>query len=643
MADRSTAQPKRRASPPSARRGGTAASVGAGVAEVLARYEAVRDGAPFGRGHPLWETFGGLRDAVAALPAVAGRTHLHVAWSAGSGRRWARVPWVAVMDERETRSTRQGVYAAWLFREDLSGVCLALLQGAAEPRRQLGAAIARTTLRRRADDLRAFCRELPARGFRLDDLIDLRTDQAALARDAEAAVIAHKTYEAGHLPDDDVLAADLDALLGAYERYLRARRTRSIAPVDAGAGRTPSSASKEHRTHRPALPPWEPEAALRRLIEHVESRRFVFEPWQLAAYVAALRTKPFVILAGVSGTGKSRLPALVAEATGGEARLVPVRPDWTDSAEALGYTDLAGTFRPGAVLQAASDAADHPSRHYVCILDEMNLARPEHFFAEVLSRMEDRRPHPAGGWTSGPLLVGPAAREAWASVGLPPNLALVGTVNMDESAHGFSRKVLDRAFTLELSDVDLARWEAPDPSSSDSIAPPERERWPVRAWYPRAISLGGLRGLSAEERARVQEAVDALGEANRHLAPAGLQAGYRTRDEMALFALHARELVGCFVTRGGEGVDPLDLALHMKLLPRLAGGSGAVRRAVLGLLGWSHGAPLRGEAGARPLLDAWESAGRPGAVPGARHPRTAARLCLMWERMLAEGFTSFWA
>ena len=75
-----------------------------------------------------------------------------------------------------------------------------------------------------------------------------------------------------------------------------------------------------------------------------------------------------------------------------------------------------------------------------------------------------------------------------------------------------------------------------------------------------------------------------------------------------------------------------------------AGGSGPVRRAVLGLLGWAHaGRPFRADSDARPLLDAWDDAGRPGPLPGARFPRTAARLCMMWERMLAEGFTPFWA
>src|SRR6266511_2465180 len=73
------------------------------------------------------------------------------------------------------------------------------------------------------------------------------------------------------------------------------------------------------------------------LIDFIGGRGFIFEPWQIAAFVTAVRTKPFVILAGISGTGKSKLASLIAQGTGSELTLVPVRPDWTDSSDLLGY------------------------------------------------------------------------------------------------------------------------------------------------------------------------------------------------------------------------------------------------------------------------------------------------------------------
>lgn len=416
---------------------------------------------------------------------------------------------------------------------------------------------------------------------------------------------------------------DFDTLVASLDR-LRDERAEDVIAV-----------REEPGPYRPPPPDWDRADATERLIDAIEARGYVFEPWHAAAYVTALRTKPFVILAGVTGVGKSRLPVLVAEATGGEAHTIPIRPDWTDSADVLGYEDLQSRFRPGALLAIAREAADDPGREHVAVLDEMNLARPEHYLAEVLSRIEARRPT-AHGFATPPLLNPTATDSDWRTVAIPPNLALVGTVNMDESAHGFSRKVLDRAFTLELSAPDLGRWHEATP-------PAESDVWPVGAWQPRAITLGRLADLSDGERRTVERVVATLEEANGRLAPAGFGIGYRTRDEAALFVLHATETLDAFRTRSGEPVAPLDLALTMKLLPRIAGGSRSVRQALFALLGWAtDGTPLASEDDVRASLEAWERVGRPAALADARFPRTAARLMLMTDRLLADGFASFW-
>jgi hypothetical protein len=329
----------------------------------------------------------------------------------------------------------------------------------------------------------------------------------------------------------------------------------------------------------------------------------------------------------------------VAEATGGESLLIAVRPDWTDSSETLGYVDLQGRFRPGQLLQFARKAAGQSERHFVCIVDEMNLARVEHYFAEVLSRIEDRRPAQRGVFESDPLLgIDLGGDDAvWRTQNLTPNLAIVGTVNMDESAHGFSRKVLDRAFTIELSDVDLTAL------GSSALPNVSVASWAAASWYPRAIQLGGLGKLKGEEQEVVSKVVSTLVEINKFLTQAQLQVGYRTRDEIALFVLHAQECKSSFVTRLGSTVDPLDLALHMKILPRITGGSSAVRYTLLNLLGWAReGKPLDDDEKARDAIDGWQNAGCPEYLSDAIYPRTASRLCLMLNRLLNEGFTSFW-
>jgi len=386
---------------------------------------------------------------------------------------------------------------------------------------------------------------------------------------------------------------------------------------------------------------WDWTEAMQRLIAYLSANGFYFEPWQVAAYITALRTKPFVILAGISGTGKTKLPRLVAQACGIHSVVIPVRPDWTDSSDLLGYTDLQGKFRPGALLEFARQAAadlDHP---YVIVLDEMNLARVEHYLAEVLSRIEERR-ITAGRWLCDPLLASghhQLENEVWRQVALPPNLAIVGTVNMDESTHSFSRKVLDRAFTLEMSDVDLSVWG----TANSNMQPQE---WPVGVLAPRYTSLVQIPQEDAAAVQIVKTVNETLTILNQHLRLAQLQVGYRVRDEIALFMLNAKDVADFFRTKDDGVVAPLDLALSMKILPRIVGGSGAVRRTLAAILGWSEkGVQESGgftEEDADTLTAKWINSGRPGAMPDAAFPRSAARACLMWERLNDDGFTSYW-
>jgi hypothetical protein len=377
-------------------------------------------------------------------------------------------------------------------------------------------------------------------------------------------------------------------------------------------------------------------AAVQQLADAIAKRGFVFEPWQVAAFVTAVRTKPFVILAGVSGTGKSRLPCLVAEATRCTATVIPVRPDWTDSSDVLGYVDLQGSFCPGPLLEAARRATQEADRFHFCVIDEMNLARVEHYLAEVLSRIEGRSPAADGTQKTAPLLTLSLADAdtEWATTALPSNLAIVGTVNMDESAHGFSRKVLDRAFTLEFSDIDLRQW-------ADIAADPPIASWPLSAWRPGPPRLA--QHATGDARGNLDQVVDVLVQVNAILTQAQLQVGYRTRDEIASFVVNAADTRDSFVTRDGTKVAPLDLALVMKILPRIAGGSAPIRQVLIGLLGFAtDGEPLDDDPQAEDIASSWRAAGRPAAMAGARFPRTAARLCLMWERLATEGFTSFW-
>jgi hypothetical protein len=580
----------------------------------------------FGRDDALWKVFEELSTRL--QDHLSNYLTLKIKWSVGRGS-WAHVPWIACLDNRETDSSQDGVYPVYLFREDLSGVYLALNQGIASLKEKYGTPESRRILRKRAEQLRL---DLPAlerlkqAGFSLDNKIDLHSSPP-VKKNYEASIIAYKFYPRGEISDDAELLADLDQVLRVYDQYLEQQPFREI---EAPAVTVESD---------PPPQDFRIASAIHEVISYIEHRGFIYEPWQIAQYVTAVRTKPFVILAGITGVGKSKLPSLVAEATGGESNLVPVRPDWTDSAEVLGYTDLEGNFRPGSLLEIAYEATANSDQFFTCIIDEMNLARVEQYFPEVLSKIEDRRPQQNGGYRTKPL-IGRVPKEAdgeWGEVGISENLAIVGTVNMDESTHDFSRKVLDRAFTIELSEIDLARWKPNGPRIRTVPT------WPVTAWNPIKIRLSELIEPTGEQLSEINRAITALQDVNRLLAPAQLQVAYRTRDEIAFYLLHARQIADAFVDRDGNAVDPLDLALQMKILPRIIGRSNAIRRCLLDLLGWAHaGVPLESEEEANSIMESWEALGRPASLPGSKYPRLAARLCLMWQRFETDGCTSYW-
>ncbi|HEX5891065.1 MAG TPA: DUF3578 domain-containing protein, partial [Pyrinomonadaceae bacterium] len=249
---------------------------------------------PFGREPALWKAFQELSKHLKGY--ASNRLTLKTKWSVGKGA-WARVPWIALPDERETKSTRHGIYPVYLFREDLSGVYVALNQGIDLLKDEQGAPESRRILRERAEQLR---RNLPAlqtlksAGFSVDDNIDLHTS-GGLARNYKASIVGYKLYRRGEIPNDAELLNDLEQLLTAYDEYLK--RGPFLTP-QAPALKLVSDRSPQHV---------ELSAAVHDVISYIADRGFIYEPWQIAQYIAAAQTKPFLILAGMSGTGKSTM------------------------------------------------------------------------------------------------------------------------------------------------------------------------------------------------------------------------------------------------------------------------------------------------------------------------------------------------
>jgi AAA domain (dynein-related subfamily) len=178
--------------------------------------------------------------------------------------------------------------------------------------------------------------------------------------------------------------------------------------------------------------------------------RFRISDDVIRRYHLSMSTRGFVILAGSSGTGKTWLAQAYAEAAGARAKLVAVDPSWSSNEDLLGYlSPLDGFYHHTPFSEFVQDAArewdsatNHgtTAREFHVILDEMNLARVEHYFSRFLSAMELRA-------RQGSAMLDLAPGH---SVVLSPNLRFAGTVNVDETTYGFADKVYDRAQLIEL-------------------------------------------------------------------------------------------------------------------------------------------------------------------------------------------------
>jgi len=325
----------------------------------------------------------------------------------------------------------------------------------------------------------------------------------------------------------------------------------------------------------------------------VASRGFVFPDNVLRSFYASVRSKPFVILAGNSGTGKSRLVRLFAEAIGatvdnGRFTMISVRPDWNDSSELIGYFDLNGDFIPGKLIPPLLMAHREPTKPFFVCLDEMNLARVEHYFSDFLSIIESRRLG-GGSIVTDTILssaqlksmksegLGSAPEEALSHFrregkpfGLPDNLFVAGTVNMDETTQPFSRKVLDRAHTLEFNDIDLL--QGLDEESVEGVVPALSLD---QAFFRQEFTC--LKDLLLQHRNKAKEVAEFVERLNHDLRAGGFEVGYRVRDESISFAVYANQ--------AGLGDEEVKEAIVLqKILPRIQGSSPRVEKVLVALL-----------------------------------------------------------
>ena len=366
--------------------------------------------------------------------------------------------------------------------------------------------------------------------------------------------------------------------------------------------------------------------------KYIAGKGFTYDEGLIANFYLSLKSKPFVILAGTSGTGKTKLVKLFAEAIGataenGRYKLVPVRPDWSDSTDLFGHVDLNSRFHAGAILDFLKEAESHPDKPYFLCLDEMNLARVEYYLSDILSVIETREKTEDGRIVSAPLLSeenygGDAdAAEKYGTVRFPENLCLIGTVNMDETTFPFSKKVLDRANTIEFSQVDLV----PDFETFETNAQPVD---PGKLFLkPEYLQISHCKA----QREYVHTVCEELQELNGILMAANAHVGYRVRDEICFYMLNNKN----------SGLLPeetaMDYEIMQKILPRIQGSSSRIREMLFALFRF-----CAGDYSGYDASSDHESMHKYLQSKGAKCRRSAEKIISMVRRFDEDGFTSYW-
>ncbi|MBO9128571.1 AAA family ATPase [Bacillus sp. 165] len=350
---------------------------------------------------------------------------------------------------------------------------------------------------------------------------------------------------------------------------------------------------------------------------YIQSKGFYYDKQDIINLFLSLKTKPFVVLSGISGTGKTKIVQWFAESLGateqnGQFVLLPVRPDWSDSSDLLGYVDIQGKFQERPLIKVLEEAANHPDKPYFVVLDEMNLARVEYYFSDFLSVIESPR------WENGEIVTSAVLPESVAGkrITIPANVYMIGTVNMDETTHPLSKKVLDRANTIEFNQVKLNSFEflmeleevGAKRVSNDSLT----------------AKFLHLKDCFREHEDLVKQVTHVLVEINEILEPIGAQVGYRVRDEICFYLAY---------NKSGELLsfdEALNYQIYQKILPRIAGSDGRTEEVLKKL----YQLCVNQEFNSGDLHDE--------DISYAKYARSAKKLSRMLRRFEYDGFTSFW-
>lgn len=542
--------------------------------------------------------------------------------SAGAGN-WAEIPWICIFNKDITTSAQRGIYIVFLFSSDMEKVYLSFNQGVTFFRDN--------KLTNQIEGISQLIRELIPREYKQGEFIE-RIDLNAigdLGANYQRANILSKVYTKEDFKSSHInIKKDIEAFLKMYDYIYSILPGKDIdglyenllKQIQGKTGEGPMPVKEEPDT-KVAI---NPNTMITHINDYIHAKGFIFDQEDISNLYLSLKTKPFVLLAGISGTGKSKLVQLFAQAIGanrsnGRYRLISVKPDWNDGTDLFGYMDINNKYVPGLLTEIVYDAnkEENLNKPYIICLDEMNLARVEYYLSDYLSIIESREKTKDGIKTDKIFSEGyfPEANK-YSSIYFSDNINIVGTVNMDDTTFSFSEKVLDRANTIEFSKVDLAALDLITRESEPKLLDNSNFE----------TSYLTIKEALLKDRSYVERINNRIIALNNILKEYNAHFGYRVRDEMVFYMLE----------NNTYGILPEDTAFDyqvlQKILPKISGSDHEIKNMLIDLHNY-----LNIDAQIVDSIDYIETIN----VEGSRHPKSTKKIKDML-RSCANGYTSFW-
>ena len=369
-----------------------------------------------------------------------------------------------------------------------------------------------------------------------------------------------------------------------------------------------------------------PNDIIEHIHKHITSKGYIYSFDSIKNFYLSLKTKPFVILAGISGTGKSKIVRLFAEAIGanvnnGRYKMISVKPDWNDSTELFGYKNINDEFIPGQLTEIIKEAVENRTMPYFVCIDEMNLARVEYYLSEYLSLIESRNVQ-GNEIVTDHIFSSNYINNDYSKLYIPENLYIIGTVNMDDTTFQFSRKVLDRANTIEFSEVDLNQLFL-NSEESDKVTGENVNNDFIKTSY---LNINDIEEQYREYAASVNTKIVTI---NNILKKARKHFAYRVRDEIIFYMVENKKL-----DLMDENIA-FDYQIMQKILPAISGSEAAIKDILVELFNFCLGKEAV-------FSDASYLEDAESFLKDAVYSKSASKILDMLRGYKYDGFATYW-